>query len=174
MGADHGRLDVLVAEEFLNGPDVVTRHEQMGCKGMAEGVASDLFVDSATADRSVNPFSHHRFVEVVAPDGVGSRIGASRAGWEDVLPTPVGGGVGVLSIESVGEVHSAETFSEILIVEFEDMVEVIPETTSAGVREEGHSVFLTLAVSDRDVSEIEVDILDAEPKAFEDAHACAV
>ena len=35
---NHGRLHALVAEQFLDGADVVSILEQMGCEGMAQGV----------------------------------------------------------------------------------------------------------------------------------------
>lgn len=39
MSVDHGGFDVAVAEEFLNGSDVVAVFDEVGGEGMAEGVA---------------------------------------------------------------------------------------------------------------------------------------
>lgn len=39
MGVDHGGFDVAVAEEFLDGADVVAVFDEVGGEGMAEGVA---------------------------------------------------------------------------------------------------------------------------------------
>lgn len=39
VGVDHGARDVGVAEQFLDGADVVTRFQQVGCEAVAEGVA---------------------------------------------------------------------------------------------------------------------------------------
>ena len=39
MGVDHGRGDVLVAEEFLDRAEVAAVLEPVGGEGMAEGVA---------------------------------------------------------------------------------------------------------------------------------------
>jgi len=39
VGVDHGGLDVLVAEQFLDGAYVVTGFEQVGGKRMAKSVA---------------------------------------------------------------------------------------------------------------------------------------
>jgi len=38
VGVDHGGFDVFVAEEFLNGADVVAGFEKVGGEGMTEGV----------------------------------------------------------------------------------------------------------------------------------------
>ena len=40
---DHGGLDAPVAEELLDGPDVVSILEQMGRERVAKGVAGDSF-----------------------------------------------------------------------------------------------------------------------------------
>jgi hypothetical protein len=43
MGVDHGSLQMLVTEKFLDRTDVVTVFRQMGCKTMAKGVNGRWF-----------------------------------------------------------------------------------------------------------------------------------
>ena len=45
VGVDHGGTDIFMAEEFLNGADVVPVLEEMGGEGMAKGVAGDALLD---------------------------------------------------------------------------------------------------------------------------------
>ena len=45
MRIDHGGLDVLVAEQFLDCADVVAIFQQVGGEGMTEGVRGDAFLD---------------------------------------------------------------------------------------------------------------------------------
>ena len=40
MRVDHGRANVLVAKQFLNGTDVVTGLKQMSGEGMPQGISS--------------------------------------------------------------------------------------------------------------------------------------
>ena len=42
MGIDHGRADILVPKEFLDGTDVIACFKQMRGKGMSEGVTTDM------------------------------------------------------------------------------------------------------------------------------------
>lgn len=42
MGIDHGRADILVPKEFLDGSDVIACFKQMRGKGMSEGVTTDM------------------------------------------------------------------------------------------------------------------------------------
>jgi len=43
VGVDHGGAHILVAEQFLDGADVVAILEEVGGKRMAEGVGTDGF-----------------------------------------------------------------------------------------------------------------------------------
>jgi len=40
MSIDHGRFDVAMAQQFLHGPDVVATFQQVGRKGMPQGLAT--------------------------------------------------------------------------------------------------------------------------------------
>lgn len=46
MGVDHCRLHIAVAEEFLDGADVVAPFKKVGGEGMAEGMAGDRLTDA--------------------------------------------------------------------------------------------------------------------------------
>ena len=41
MRVDHGRRDVLVPQEFLDGPDIVARFEEVGGETVAERMGAD-------------------------------------------------------------------------------------------------------------------------------------
>jgi len=40
---EHGRSEVTMTQEFLDGPDIMTRFEQVCCKTVPESMASDPF-----------------------------------------------------------------------------------------------------------------------------------
>jgi hypothetical protein len=46
VGVDHGGADVFMPEEFLDGADIIAGLEQMGCKGVAQGVAGDALLEA--------------------------------------------------------------------------------------------------------------------------------
>jgi len=50
VGVDHGRADVGVAQEFLDGTDVVTVFKELGGKGVSERVATGMFLDAGKHD----------------------------------------------------------------------------------------------------------------------------
>lgn len=46
VGVDHGRFEVTVAKEFLDGSDIVTTVEELRGEGVPKGVARHSFLDS--------------------------------------------------------------------------------------------------------------------------------
>ena len=47
MGVDHSSLDILMAEQFLDGADIVAVLEQVRGEGMPEGVRCDRLVNTS-------------------------------------------------------------------------------------------------------------------------------
>ena len=68
VGVDHGGFDVFVAEEFLDGSDIVAGLEEVGGEGVAEGVGGDVFVDFCEAGGFLDGALNGGFVDVVAAD----------------------------------------------------------------------------------------------------------
>lgn len=66
MGVDHCGLDIFVAEQFLDGTNIVASFKQMGGKRMAKGVWPDRFVGEAGQAGGVNGFLQVAFIEMVA------------------------------------------------------------------------------------------------------------
>ncbi len=50
MGIDHGGGEVFMAEQFLDGADIVAVLEQMGGEAMAKGVAAGRFRNASRAN----------------------------------------------------------------------------------------------------------------------------
>ena len=69
MGVDHCRFDVLVAEEFLDGTDVVAIFQQVGGKAVAEGMATDALVNAGPLGRFPDRLLQTALVYVVTADG---------------------------------------------------------------------------------------------------------
>lgn len=71
MGLDHRGAHVLVAQELLDRADVLAPLQQVGRKGMAEGVAAGLLGDSCLGYGSLHRLLHHARIQVVAALGAG-------------------------------------------------------------------------------------------------------
>jgi hypothetical protein len=66
MGIDHRRPDVAVAQEFLDGTDVVALFQKTGCERMPERMATAVLGDSGTQDCGLHRALEHTFVDVVS------------------------------------------------------------------------------------------------------------
>jgi hypothetical protein len=67
MGVDHGGGDIRMSQEFLHRADVVACFEQMGGKGMAQGMAARLLIDTGPQGRIFHGFLDQAFMGVVPP-----------------------------------------------------------------------------------------------------------
>jgi hypothetical protein len=102
MGVDHSRADVAVAEELLNGADVVTVLEEVGGKAVAEGVAARVLVDAGVADGLFDGALEGGFSGMVPADPAGARVNGAVGGGKDILPCPLAAGVWILAFEREG------------------------------------------------------------------------
>ena len=61
MGVDHGGFYIFVAEELLDGANVVTGLQEVGGEGVSEGMGGNVFVDFCGGGRlSLTAFPWHR------------------------------------------------------------------------------------------------------------------
>jgi hypothetical protein len=56
VGVDHGGADVGMAEEFLDGADIVAGFEEVGGEAVTEGMAAYFFREMGVDDGSLDSF----------------------------------------------------------------------------------------------------------------------
>lgn len=88
MDIDHGGADITVAEQFLDGADVITTFEQMGGKGMAQGMGRGGFVYTTGSNRLFDGALQSLFMRMVTAHNAGSRITRQSGRREDPEPAP--------------------------------------------------------------------------------------
>ena len=133
------------------------------------GVAG--FVRPAARTASRHGPLHHRLVEVVAVADAGVRVHVERRRREHPLPRPLGRGVDVLLGERVRQRRSAPAAREVGVVQTADPMQVARQPVARRGGEHGDAVFPALAAPDPDLVAVEVDVLDAEGEALEQAQA---
>lgn len=74
MGVDHGCFYILVAEQFLDGADVVAGFEKVGGEGMPEYVRGDAFVYFCEAGGIFDGFLEVGFMEMMALPNARARV----------------------------------------------------------------------------------------------------
>ena len=89
-----------MAEELLDGADVVAGLEQVGGEGVAEGVAGGVLGDAGAPDGLLHGALDDGRVDVVTALVAGAAVGPAALLGEDPLPAPLPGSVGVLALQS--------------------------------------------------------------------------
>jgi hypothetical protein len=74
VGIDLGGGNLGVAEEFLDGADIVAGFEEMGGEGVAEGMATDGFGDLGELDGGADGALEDLFIEMMAAGFAGTWI----------------------------------------------------------------------------------------------------
>lgn len=125
-----------MAEEFLDGADVIVGFEEMGGKAVAEGVGGDPFGNAGRPGCGPHGFLQAAFpsaplrtgVDVVAMDqaltpspsprgrGERARIHRKPGSRKDVLPDPLFVGVGVFARQGIGQIDCAVALGQVFFV----------------------------------------------------------
>ena len=150
----------------MDSPYIVAIFDEVGGKGVAEGVAGAGFGDGGLGDGGFDGALKGFFAEVVAADEAGARIGGEGAGGEDPLPGPFLGGARVLPGEGIGQEDVGLVGIEVLGVEDADLRQMFGQRLFEASGEHGEAVLLAFAVPDGDLVHFEVNIFDAEAQAF--------
>lgn len=72
VGVNHGGLQICVAEQFLNGPDVVVGRQQMAGEAVAQSVRRGAFGDLSFANRPLKHLLKGGLMHMVAPQFTGA------------------------------------------------------------------------------------------------------
>ena len=170
----HGRAQVFVAEELLDGANVGAVLEEVRGERVAEGVAGGVLVDPSVVGRTFDGPLDGGVGSVVAAGDVAPRVVGELGGGEDVLPAPFGGGVWILFGQGVGEVDAAYVVGAVFFELDLDLAEMALERVVEAIGEHGGAVLAAFAVAHDDASAAKVQAFDAEAEGFGEAEAAAI
>ena len=121
MGVDHRGLDVGVAEQLLNGSQVGAGLQQMGGKGMPQGVGGSPLGDIGRSGGQLDRLLIAARIFEVPADYARTRISGEVVSREYPEPWPFLSGIGILPIQSTGHVDSRSTVSPVLLMNGPDL-----------------------------------------------------
>ena len=108
---DHSRTDVLVPQEFLHCPNIVTVLQQGRCKAVPERMTA-----TALGNACPDSFLENSFREMMAALNARTWINGAFRGWKDILPLPGLRGARVFVFEGVREVDFAIPLQHVCFV----------------------------------------------------------
>ncbi len=174
MGVDHGGLYVLVTEEFLDGTNIVSVFEQVGGKGVTEGVRGNKLIYFCEAGSLFDSPLEVCFAQVVTLFDAAYRIGGNNRRRKDVLPGKFTVGIGVFPFKGIGKVDRAVAFREVKAVLGSYQFEMEAQRFEEDVGKHGDTVVFTLAITYNDLTIAEVQVFDAQAHDFHQAQSAAV
>ena len=151
-----------MTEELLDGADVVTILEQVGGKGVAQGVAAHGFGDAGGARSSANVALHGRLVAVVAAALASAGVDVGAACGKDPLPGPFSRSGGVFGSQGVGQRDEASARGQVRSVLGLHALEVLGQSGHDARGQGRDSVLPTLAVAHTNFVARGIDVLCAQ------------
>lgn len=171
MGVDHGCFNILVAEKFLYGADIIAVLKEMCGEGMAESVRADLFVYFCKFGCPTDGFLQGTGVHVMTHGLFCIGVNGKVCCREKVLPCPFFGGVWKFAGQGVREVNFSKALSEVFLVDEGYGLEMQVEVGNDRVGKDAEAVILAFSVTYDQLMVAKVDIFDTKPEAFRKAHA---
>src|ERR1035437_6517126 len=165
LQVDHGRLDVAMPQQPLNGLEVVIGEQQMTCEGMSERVGRNPFGDGRARRSLFDGSLDIGFVKMVAPLFTSIWNEGERGCREEPLPDELPGGVLVFLLELPGEEDAGIAGGEILGVQASDEVHLLAYFREGAGRKWDRAVLLAFPVVDGQEHGIEVEALNPQPQA---------
>lgn len=174
VGVNHGGGDVFVAEEFLDGANIIAALDEMGGEAVPECVTAGRFRNPSGLNGVFDGVLKVFLADMVTAGLAGTRIDGKFSGGEDVLPAPIAGGARVFSFQCEGEVNGAAAASEVLLMDEFNALQVHFEGSLKARGQEGNALAHAFAIADGYLVVAEVEVFDAQAECFHQAQAAAV
>ena len=116
MRINHRRANVLVAQEFLHGANIVAIGQEVGGEGMAERVAGHALRQSGLPHSLLDRFLDERFMNVVPALFPGPQVHPAVFLGKHELPGPLLVGLRILASLRMGQFDAAVAVGQILLV----------------------------------------------------------
>lgn len=163
-----------MAEELLNGADVLAILEQMSREAVPKGVARGALQNPGSLDGRGDGALDPRFVEVVTPPLAGPSTAVDPGRREQPLPGELTTRIRELIGHRMREFHEAGPSLEILAMEGAKSLELFANGSLRSLRQERRTVSASFRIADVDPVPLKIDIFDAESGAFHQTQPCAV
>jgi hypothetical protein len=163
------------AKKLLHGADIIAVFQQVCGKGVPEGMATDrLIIDARQTSSRSHGFLQAALIEMMAALYPRTRVDGEALGGEDILPTPLSIGTGILDLQRIGQINGPKPFFEILIVQLLDAGEVLFQGREEVFGQDGDAILFALAIAHGNAAPLKINVLDAQADAFEHPQPTAV
>ncbi len=124
VGVDHGRRNILVAQQGQNGANIRAALQEVGGKTVAETVGGDPFIDPGLAHGHFDCLVDNAWIEVVAPDNATDGILRQTAGGKHILPAPFLRGRRLFALQGIREIDLTPSLCQVPLMDHLDPYQV--------------------------------------------------
>jgi hypothetical protein len=132
-------------------------------------VAARRLPDAGPEDGGPYRFLNRRLREMVPPDRSGLRVERPLARGEHVLPRPAPRGAGVFPGDGIGKPDRPVPAGKVSLVEPLRRPHLLPQGIPELLGQNGQPVLAALALPDRQLAHIEVDVLHPQPQGLQES-----
>jgi hypothetical protein len=109
-------------------------------------------------------------MQMMAPPTPALLVGDQSRSRKQELPAKAEACSGILPVERTGQGRPSTAPLSVTAMQLPNELALTSERRTDSVRQYGHAILLTLSASDRDLCEIEVDVLDPQGQRFAHPH----
>jgi len=157
MGIYHRRAHILVPQELLDRPDIVTVFEQVRRKRVPKGVTRRRFAQARRLDRGfygvLKVFLAHMMLSFFSR----ARIERTLSRWEHILPSPLSRRSWELSLQRARQMHRPKSFRQIDNVLFLHSFQMLAKRRHDGNRQHGSAILSSLPIPDHNLEVVKID-----------------
>ena len=118
---------------------------------MPKAMASNRLMDAGKGDCFFKSLLDTAFMQVMAPDFSGPWIFAQRSRWENKLPCPLAGSIGIFSGKRPREMDMTESAAAIVFMNCLDFYQMVFKGVENIQRQHRHPVLSALTVRNEDL-----------------------
>src|SRR5688572_546801 len=174
MCVNHGRTDIGVPKQVLNGADVIARFEEVCRKGVAKGMRGCRLGDIRSAHCPLHCALERLIGEVMSPLDPTARIDGASRGREYILPAPFTRCTGIFTVQREWKPDGAEAVCEIPAMQFTHVIELFPQRRHQAKRQHRHAILVPLAIANEYLPPRELYVLHSKTHRLHDAKARSV
>ncbi len=141
MSVNHGRIDILVPQQLLNGTNVISVLQQMGRKRMSKSVTANMFNDSGLQTSLSHSTLHKRFVNMMTAFLSCLSIFPPIFLGEHPLPPPFLRRIRILAIQCIRHQDAALPRSYILFMDRLCLSQVTAKGLLQRLGQHGNAIF---------------------------------
>src|SRR5437879_5581384 len=141
---------------------------------MAKSMAAGAFGETQTLNRCPDGFLNGGFINMMALHPATSGVFRQTAGRKYVLPLPLSGRAGVLSLNCPGQINPTASLAKVFLMRKLHPPQMLAQWRNYALGQNCVPVFGPFSISDRDLFHPKINVLHPQPQSFQQPQAASI